>query len=233
MRWTWAATLFGAWLLLSAPTLSAEQPQYNRVSLNESAETEVDNDLMVAVLFAQAEGRDAVTPADQVNREIDWALGTAKGVPAVKVQTLGYQTQAVYDKNSVRGWRVMQSLRLESTDGRALGDLVATLQSRLQVMSIAYELSDSQRRSRLDELTATALDRFQARAEHVAKTLKRSGFRLARLNIDDSGDRPMPLARGMTMAAAPMEASVAPVRLEAGTRKIAVTVSGEIELNAD
>ena len=40
---------------------------YNRVNLNESAQTEVDNDLMIAVMTAQAEGSDAAAPADEVN----------------------------------------------------------------------------------------------------------------------------------------------------------------------
>lgn len=208
----------------------SETPQYNRVSLNESAQTEVDNDLLVAVLFAQAEGKDAATPADEVNRIMDWAVNLAKSHPEVKVQTLGYHSNAIYKKSVIRGWRVNQSLRLESRDSRLLGDLIAKLQEKLKVQSIGYRVSDEQRRKHLDGLTAEALARFQARAAHIAKSLGRSGFRVVRLNINDNRQNPMPVARGMRMEAS-ADQSVAPARIEAGTRKMTISVNGEIELS--
>ncbi|HOP15420.1 MAG TPA: SIMPL domain-containing protein [Gammaproteobacteria bacterium] len=210
-----------------------EPPQYNRVHLDESARAEVDNDLLVVVLSAQAEGRDASAPADEVNRLMDWAVNLSRSHPDVKLQTLGYQTHAVYNKDKIRGWRVSQSLRLESRDNRLLGDLVAKLQAQLHVQSLGYEVSDEQRRGHLDELTATAITRFQARAKHIAGALGRTGFRLVNLQINDSRNRPMPLARGMMMEAATADFSVAPATIEAGTQELTVSVSGEIELSED
>ena len=217
-------------LLLTAP-LAAHQDvlPYNRISLNESAMIEVDNDLLVVILFAQAEGRDAATPADEVNRQIDWAINLAKSHPEIKIQTMGYNTQAVYSKNNIRGWRVNQSLRLESRDSRLLGDLIAKLQAQLQVQSIAYQVSDEQRRKYLDDLTAEALKRFNARAEHITKALGRSGFRIVQLHINDGQNRPMPMARGM-MLESKADMAVAPTRIEAGMQQMTVSVNGEIEL---
>jgi len=208
----------------------SETPQYNRVSLNESAQMDVDNDQLVAVLFAQAEGKDAATPADEVNRMMDWAVSLAKSHPEVKVQTLGYHSNAIYNKGNLRGWRVNQSLRLESRDSRELGDLVARLQEQLKVQSIGYQVSDEKRRQHLDGLTSEALARFQARADHIAKSLGRQGYRLVRININDSRHNPMPVARGMMMEAS-ADSSVAPARIEAGTQTMTISVNGEIELN--
>ena len=104
--------------------------------------------------FAQAEGRDAATPADQVNRSMDWAMSMLKSNPDVKAQTLGYRSGAIYKDNKIRGWRVNQSLRLEGRDGRLLGDLISELQTQLKVQSIDYQVSDERRREHLDELTA-------------------------------------------------------------------------------
>ncbi len=208
----------------------SDDAQYNRVSLNESAQIEVDNDLLVVVMFAQAEGRDAAAPADEVNRRMDWAVNMAKSHPEVKVQTLGYQTSPLYNKSTIRGWRVNQSLRLESRDGRLLGDLVGRLQEQLQVQSIAYQVSEGQRREQLDGLTAQALARFQDRAAHIAKTLGRSGYRVVRININDGRHSPMPIARGMMMEAS-ADVAVAPPRLEAGTQQMSVSIDGEIELS--
>ncbi|MDJ0741365.1 MAG: SIMPL domain-containing protein, partial [Gammaproteobacteria bacterium] len=145
---------------VALPAIAAEALRYDRVTLNAAAEADVDNDLLVAVLTAQAEGRDAATPADAVNRQMDWAVTLANSVAGVKVQTLGYTSHAVYNKSKIRGWRVSQSLRLESGDGRVLGDLIARLQEQLHVQSIGYQVSDAQRRSHRDTLTDTALARF-------------------------------------------------------------------------
>lgn len=216
-------------LPLGTATAHDETPQYNRVTLNESAKTEIENDLLVVVLFAQAEGRDATTPADEVNRLMDWAVNLARSHNDIKVQTLGYNTNAIYKNSSIRGWRVNQSLRLESRDSRVLGDLIATLQEQLKVQSIGYQVSDEQRRRHLDGLTDDALTRFTARAEKIARALGRKGFRIVRLNISDGHHNPMPMSRGVMMASR-AEADVAPARLEAGTQQMTVTVNGEIEL---
>ena len=218
---TLLSTLLLAMLAGAAPA-DTVPPTYNRVSLDESAEAEVDNDLLVAVLFAQAEGRDAGAPADEVNRAIDAAVTLAGRHPEVKTQTLGYHTSPVYQKNTLKGWRVSQSLRLESRDSRLLSDLIAQLQNELKVQSIGYEVSDEQRRRHLDGLTETAIGRFQARAAHVASSLGRKSYRIVRIAINDGRPQPMPVARGMLMEAASADAGVVPPRLEAGTQKMTV-----------
>lgn len=219
-------------LLLLAPFAGAGQtaPTYNRVHLGESARAEVENDLLVAVLFAQSEGRDPAVPADEVNRAMDWALSLAKSHPEVKAQTLNYQTNPVYTKDKIRAWRVRQSLRLESRDSRVLGDLVGRLQESLQMESLSYQVSDEVRRSHTESLTTTALERFEARARHIAKTLGRSGYRIVQIRIDDAHRPPMPVARGMMFESAMADSAPAPARIEAGTSEIGISVSGEIEL---
>lgn len=219
--------------LLSGAVLAEPAPlPYDRVSLAVSAETEVENDVLVAVMTAQAEGREATGPADQVNRAMDWAIGVARKAAGVELQTLGYHSQPIYDKGEVRGWRVSQSLRLETTDARLLGDLVAQLQTQLHVQSISYRVSDQRQRGVTDELTDTALARFQTRASAVAKAMGRSSYRLVSLRINEGGLPPTPVLR-----AAPMmemdSAAVAPARIDAGSQTLRVSVDGEIELSDD
>jgi predicted secreted protein len=149
------------------------------------------------------------------------------------VQTLNYQTNPVYTKDRIRAWRVRQALRLESRDSRLLGDLVGRLQESLQMESLSYQVSDAERRSRTEALTATALQRFEARARHIAETLGRSGYRIVQIRIDDDHRPPMPVARGVMFEAAMADSAPAPARIEAGTSEIGVRVSGEIELSED
>jgi len=203
---------------------------YDRVHLNAAAQAEVQTDRLVVIMSAQAEGKEAATAADEVNRRMDWAVGTLKGQPAVQTQTLGYRSDAIYDENTIRGWRVRQSLRMESHDGRLLGDLVSRLQERLEVQSIDYRISQERRREHLDELTRQALQRFQARATQVAESLGRNRFRIVLINIRDGQEQPRPMARAMRQE---VRAAVAPARFETGSQQLSVTVDGEIQLSSN
>ena len=216
-----------ATIFCTAATAQPEAPVYNRVNLSESAHAEIANDRLVVIMSAQAEGADAATPADEVNRMMDWAMSMLKDLPEVQVQTLDYRSNAIHDKQTIRGWRVKQSLRMEGSDNRLLGDLVGMLQGQLQVQSIGYQVSDERRRERLQGLTREALERFQARARHIAESLGRDGYRIVRIHIRDGQQVPVPVARGMLAEAS---TAVASARLEAGTQQMSVSVNGEIEL---
>ena len=79
---------------------------YDRVQLSGSATSEVANDTLVAVLYVQREGQSAAPLAAEVNAAIAWGLEQARKAEGVKLQTLGYQTQPVYQNNRISGWRV-------------------------------------------------------------------------------------------------------------------------------
>lgn len=219
-------------LILALPALADDTPPvYNRVTLSESASTEVQNDLMVATLLSQHEGRNATRLADQVNRETGAAIRIARATPGIEVRTQAYRTQPIYEKQRIKGWRVSQSIRLESRDSEVLGELLGRLQDSLKLQSVGYQVSPEQRRRHVDEVIQSALERFSRRAQLIASGLGKPHWRLVRLAVDDGGGRPVPVMRAeMMMADAPMARAAAPVPLEAGTARIDVRVSGEIEL---
>lgn len=217
-------------LLLLTPAVFAEDaPVYNRVSLSAQASGEVANDQLVAVLYTQQEGNDAAALAKTVNRNMQWAMDLASRSKDVRAQTLGYRTTPVYRKNVASGWRVSQSLRLESEDSKALSKLIGQLQSRLAVQSVSYKVSEQQRRKVEEELISQALQRFQQRAQLIAEGLGHTGFRLVQLSVNGGG-QPQPVFAKAAMMRA--EADIAP-RLEAGTSEVRVSVQGTVELNAD
>jgi predicted secreted protein len=220
-------------LALAAPPLTltaAEEPlTYDRVSLGYGASREVENDTLVAVLYAQREGGDTARLADEVNKAVTKALERAKQVEGVKVQTLDYHTSPVYQQQNIAGWRVTQSLRLESQDAGRLGRLVGDLQKDLAVQSVSYTVSPAQRRTAEDALIGEAVQGFEKRAALVASQLGRSSYRLVSLEVDTGGGavpRPVMLqARGMAIAA-----EAAPPAFDAGTQTLTVTVRGTVEL---
>ena len=221
-------TLFG---LSCATAADAEGSTHNLVNLSVDASTEVDNDLLVAVLYAQREGSQPARLADEVNQAVNGAVAQAKATPGIKVQTQSYNTQPVYRNGKLTGWRVSQSIRLESRDAATLSDLVGKLQEQLAVQTLAFEVSDDARRKADETLTTEALDRFTARARLITKQLGRSSYRLVQLNVNSSGG-PMPRPM-MRVAAMEADMAVAAPKLEAGTQRLAVSINGTIELTDD
>ncbi len=220
--------------ILTLPVaLAAEQqgPTHNLINFSVEASAEVDNDLLVAVLYAQREGSQPARLADEVNQAVNWGIAQAKATAGVKVQTQSYQTQPVYRSGKLTGWRVSQAIRLESREAAALSELVGKLQEQLAVQSLGFEVSDAARRAADEGLTTQALDSFTARAKLLTRQLGRSSYRLVRVNVNSAGGPvPRPMLRAMAMEAD--MAAAAPV-LEAGTQRLAVSVDGTIELTDD
>lgn len=146
------------------------------------------------------------------------------------MQTAGYQTSPIYQKERIGGWRVKQSIRLESTDAAKLGGLLGELQQQLHLESIDYETSPQRRKEAENGLIKEALGAFRQRAELLTRELGRSRYRIVALRVDTGGVPVRPMAPGIRAMAAE---AAAPVPIEAGTQRIEVNVSGTIELQAD
>jgi predicted secreted protein len=227
----WKHTLTLLSLGLLTPGVMADEPPltYDRVSLSASASAEIENDELTAVLFVQREGPQVAALADEVNRSVRWGVERARKLPGVKVQTLDYRTSPVYRDGNLTGWRVRQSVSLESGDATQLSGLIGKLQERLRLQSLGYGLSEQRRKSAEDELVTRAIGAFQERAKLVTGQLGRPGYRLVNMDVNSSGELPRPLG----LSARTMEAAVAPPALEAGTATVRVTVRGTIELRLE
>jgi predicted secreted protein len=222
-----AGLLLVAAAFCGSPAAADESPlTYERIELSVSAEADVDNDTLQAVLYAQHQGTDAAVLAGDVNREVLQAVAAAKQVPDVKVQTLSYQTSPVYDKQRLVGWRVQQSIRIESRDAARLSELIGELQATLAVQSIGYSISAERRLQEEDRLIGEAISRFNQRAQLISRQLGYSDYRLVQLVVDSSETGPPPF-RAMVMEAS---RAASPPVLEAGTQKVEVRVRGTIEL---
>lgn len=217
-----------ACLMLPAQLQAADEPlRYDRINLSAEASQETDNDTLIAVLSAQKEGSDPAALSDRVNQLIGQAVVEAKKEPDIKLQTLGYQTSPTYQQQRLTGWRVKQSLRLESRNSELLSQLLSRLQGSLALESISYAISDEQRKEVEEALITQALDAFQQRARLITKQLGRDSYRLVEMRIINSGQSAPPMR--MRASSMLLEAA-APPTLEAGTQTLRVEVSGTIEL---
>ena len=214
-----------------AGPVAAQELTYNRVDLNVSAESEVANDEMIAVVYAEVEDNDQTEAAAAVNESIRWATERARAVAGVELQTLQYTTRAVYAPNSRRivGWIARQSLRLQSGDAEALSTLLGELQQRVAVQSLGSGLSKTARDAAEQALIAEAIAAFEQRAATVAGELGRSDYRLVHMSVGTSGFRPLGLVTGFGARSDLAIEAVAP-EIEAGVQTVSVSVSGTIEL---
>jgi predicted secreted protein len=211
---------------------AAEQERYyDRIQLHNSASAEVENDVLIAILYAQKEGQQPGALTDSVNRLIAQALKETKGVEGIKVQTLGYQTSPVYQQQKLSGWRVRQSIRLQSVHGDKLSKLLGKLQSYLALDSISYAISPAQRQKVEETLTLEVIDAFRKRADLVTKQFGRKTYRLVEISIQPSDHTVQPYRRRATLMASE-RASTAPV-LAAGSQTLRIQASGTIELQLE
>jgi predicted secreted protein len=231
MRRTLAATaLVLAALPLAGRTQapSAEAlPREPVVTVSASASATVANDQLRASLRAEADNVSAATAAGEVNGRITRALARAKGITGIAVQTSGYSSYQVSERDRPARWRVSQTITLEGRDFAALTNLVSALQSEvgLVIGGLQFSVSDQAQREAEDALALQAIRQWQERAARAARGLGFANWRPGRVSVQTGGDmRPRYEAR---MAAAPPAGGGAPVAFEAGSTEITVTVSGE------
>ena len=184
-----AATVI-ALVSTSAAIAHEAEPTYDRISLSASAEREVENDVLVAVLFAEHQAQRQQVVSQAVNTAIRWALDKSKATDEIKVQTMQYNTSPLYDKKIIMGWRARQSIRLESKDAEKLSDLIGELQKRLSIGSVNYAVSTASRDLAEEALTSEALAQYRRRAELVTHDLGRKTYRIVQLNINSQGAAP-------------------------------------------
>jgi predicted secreted protein len=197
---------------------------YDQVNLSIRAGGRVDTDIVVAIVYKEHQSTDQATAAREVNNGIQWAADKAKaaGVDAVPFQ---YRTSPVYQKKHIAGWRVHQSLRLESEDPTRIGALLGELQQKVSIQSLSHTLSPGARVQAEETYVVEALGVFEQRAKLIADSLKRSGYKIVRLNINTDSSRPI---NRSVMAMADSRKS-APV-VEGGQQQVNVSVNGTIEL---
>jgi predicted secreted protein len=216
-------------LLLALPVLAIAHEttdHYDRVNLSASAQTRIENDTITATLYAQEEGSDAVQLANRVNKRINQAVELVKQHDAIKLQTNNYSTSPVYHNNKITGWRVRQSIRLESQDMTLVSRVLGDLQQTVALEGINFSVSPGLKNSTDDELIVEALKVFEKRAKNISQQLKRKNYKIVDINVSTAANH---YARRNYEVAA-MASKVSAPSIEGGEQTVQVTISGQIEL---
>ena len=217
-------------LLFTLPVLAyahENTDHYDRVHLSASAQTQVENDTIIATLHVQEEGSDAAQLANLVNERITEAVSLVKRYDAIKLQTSAYNTNPVYHKNKITGWRVRQKIRLESLDMTLMSNVLGQLQKTLVLQQINFQVSPELKNSTDDKLIAGALQVFEQRAKNITQQLGRKNYKIVDINVSTSANH---YPRRHYDAAVMSASKVAPPSIEGGEQTLQVTVTGQIEM---
>ncbi|ADH84950.1 SIMPL domain-containing protein [Desulfurivibrio alkaliphilus] len=211
----------------AGPALGGPEDGFT-VQLSAWAEEETVNDLLTAVLVVERSGPDHARLALAVANLMRRALGEVERYPEIKAHTVAYATQPVYQrrdgKNERVGWRIRQSLQLESTEVEKTVELIGRLQAlELQLVAMNFTVSEQKKERLRATLTAAAIDAWRGKAEAAVRRLGGRVWRPYEVRIDDEYRPPVqPLLRTeAAMLSQPVESAV-----EAGTSRLRVTVSG-------
>ncbi len=227
------AFLLGSFLASSPVHAEDSNTLFDVYSVSAAAARSVDNDRVNATLTVLAEGRDSAALADQVNQRMRAALDALQAYPGIETETRGYRSEPRYDSSSTGGrrlsaWRVVQTLALTSMDPEAVSEALGVLQKDLQLQSLHFDVSPETRSKVADELIGEALAAFQARADIIARSMGRSGYRV--VNVDVSTDEAVNNPRGGVMMMEARSKGSAPA-LEGGDTRVSVRVFARIQLS--
>lgn len=214
-------------LLVSGAMLSAAAQAGATIDLAAEASRPAANDMVLATVYAEANGANPADLAKRVNLEIAEALKVIKSKPAISVKSGQQSSFPIYNQaQKIEGWRMHAELILESSDLAAVSEIIGRLQQmKLAISQVGQQPSPATKRQVEDEATRDAIRAFQSRAEVVAGVFGKP-YRIKQLSVQQNGGiAPMHMLRGGRMA---MAADAAPI--EAGESLISTTVSGQIEL---
>lgn len=223
------ALLPAAWPMQA---LAADDPG-QLVQLSASAQREVVQDSLTAVLQARHQAADAATVQNQLKTVLEQALQVARAAAAkdrIEVSTGLFSIQPRYGRDGqISGWQGSAELRLQGQDVAAVSALAGRVPG-MTVAQMAFSLSRAASEQVEAAVRQEAIERFQATAQSVARGFGFNGYELRQVSINSAGGaEPRPMLRAMAdgMVAA---ASVMPVPVEPGKGLVQVTVSGQVRL---
>lgn len=208
------------WMLLPFSLLASADTGTQLIQLGVQQSYHVANTVMLAQMQASASGADAADLAQQVNAKMHWALQQLSAEKGLQAQTLNYYSQRDYVDGKPSGWTVKQLLQVRGPQSSQLDHVLGKLQSRLELISMRAEPSESVRQAAEAQAAKQAITRFRERASNYCKDFgyNQSVLDTVRISAPRVTPGPVPL----------MMAVQAPVASAPGESAMSVEVSGSV-----
>lgn len=228
---TLPSLVFASLLSTAAFAQQAEPLNYNLVNVQAEATRQISNDEMHAVLYIERSKKQPAELSALITQLMNQAIAASKKYPQVKVETGTQSTYPVYDNDSqkLKEWRGRAELRLESTDFKAVSQLISELQQNFQTQSIEFTVSDAKRKKVENELMVEASKNFQQRAQMLTSAWNKSSYNLVNLNLNTNNYYPQPVMMRANMAKFSGAEVADAQNVAAGESKITVNANGSIQ----
>ncbi len=213
--------------------IDAQTQVYNRIDLEASAVQRVDNDEIEALLFIEKTAANPKSLTNQINPVVKEAMNKAKAYPDIKLATASQNTNPNYDYKTqkIQSWSMRSELRLTSSNFEAAGELIGTLQkSGLQVASIDFKVSDTQRQKVENEMITQVTESFKQRAEVAKEAWGAKDFKLVTLAIESNTNTPAQPYYGDASYAMVENTASEPAPIAGGEQRVEMVAKGVIEL---
>lgn len=229
----WVAVALASSGAQAQATLGVAAAPHNVVQLSASAQQELLQDWLTAVLVSRHQASDAATVQNQLKHTLDRALAQARvqAGPALQVSTGSFMVQPRLGRDGqVLGWQGSAELLLQGRDVARIASLAAALPG-MAVSQMHFSLSREASERVEAEVRQQAIARFRAQAQEVAQHFGFQGYTLREVTISEAG-LPPPGRMRVMVASAEMGAAMdaAPVPAEPGRSLVQVQVSGSVQL---
>ncbi|WP_228254885.1 SIMPL domain-containing protein [Aquirhabdus parva] len=218
-------------MVASTPTFAEPVREHRIVNLQAETSRDVQNDEMQATLYTELNNTNPTTLARDTAQIVNKAMDLAKAYPSVKVSSGTQSTYPIYsDKNKLTGWRGRAEIQLKTSDFKAGSELIAQLQSNMQLEAVNFSVSAQQRLKVENELLTDITKIFRERASLLQNAWGASKYELVEMNITSSNDEPRPYPMMMRMAKAEASDAVPAQAVQSGNSKVRVQANGSIQL---
>ncbi len=168
---------------------SANEVQYNIISLSESATRSVAKDEMTINLMIMEDGR---TPAELTKKVTEKINQIIKLNPQTEQGTFSISLSGRYSNRlNSKVWREVATLRIVGTDFTKMNELIEQTQDIARIQDISFNISQPTKVKIENELTEEALHRLNDRSKLVAKTMGLNNFRIVNMNIGTQTTQPV------------------------------------------
>ena len=227
-------------LVLPATAQETVQLPEGHTVLNISAteKQDVEQDLLIASLRIQHEGKSSKEVQEHINEAMKKALAEIKKVPSVRVETGGYYVTPDYryvtkpngdNEQVLDKWRGSQTVMIKSQASEDVLKLAGKLQDMDFMMNnLDYQLSPEKYDEIRDGLMEKTVAALMERAKRVGKALDKNKVDLVEINVDANqfNQPPVMYARAQKMEMMSADAAgMAPPSAEAGETTVSMTIS--------
>ncbi len=233
------ATAFA--LLITAPSHAQDVVQlpdgHTALNISATESVDVEQDLLIASLRIQSEGKDSKAVQKEINDAMAQAVALAKKSTSLKIETGQYYVSPDYryietptDTNErvLDKWRGSQTLMIKSENAEDVLNITGQIQDMGFMMnSLDYQLSPKKYDEVRDSLMETTIKALNDRAKRVATALGKTSVDIVEINIDSNNYSPRPVyARAAKVEMMSMSADAMPApTAESGETSVSMTIN--------